>query len=128
MGNMSELARPVMMQHGIFDGIGIYGNLFDESGKRFWILDLVLESPQNSYSEPRQCSYWVCGGEFRTVRGARQLQGYPSTSTFLLDGVTHPPPAERQAALKAIGLWEKYLEETRQAGGQARRVSFLGGT
>lgn len=112
MGNTSELAKPVMMQHGMFDGIGIYGNLFDENGKRFWILDLVVESPENSYSETSTHSYWVCGGDFRTVRGARQLEGYPPTSTFLLDEVTNPPSAERQAALKAIDLWEKYLGKT----------------
>jgi hypothetical protein len=100
-----------MMQHGMFDGIGIYGNLFDENGKRFWILDLVVESPENSYSEPSKHTYWVRSGEFRTVRGSRQLEGYPSTSTFLLDEVVNPSSAERQAALKAIDLWGNYLEK-----------------
>jgi hypothetical protein len=108
MGNTSELARPVTMQHGMFDGIAVYGNLFDENGKRFWILDMVVESTE-PYSEPTMRCYWVCRDNFRTVRGGRLSPDHPFTSTFLLDEIIDPPSAERQAALKAIDLWEKHF-------------------
>jgi hypothetical protein len=108
MGNTSELARPITMQHGMFDGIAVYGNLFDENGKRFWILDMVIESPEQ-YSEPTTRCYWVCRGDFRTVREGRLATEHPFTSTFRLDEVVDPPPAEKLAALKAIDLWEKHF-------------------
>lgn len=108
MGNASELARPVTMQHGMFDGIAVYGNLFDENGKGFWILDMVIESRQ-PYSEPTKRCYWVCRGDFRTVRGGGLSRNYPATSTFLLDELIDPPSAEKQAALKAIDLWERHV-------------------
>jgi hypothetical protein len=108
MGTAFELARPVTMQHGMFDGIAVYGNLFDEAGKRFWILDMVIESPE-PYSEPTKRCYWVCRGDFRTVRGGELSRNYPATSTFLLDELIDPPSTEKQAALRAIGLWERQV-------------------
>jgi hypothetical protein len=110
MGNTFGLAKPVgTMQNGVFDGIPVWGNLFDENGKRFWILDLIVESKENSYAEPTKHSYWVSGGEFRTVRGTL-VQGYLPVSAFQFGEMASPSPAERrdEAAVTDVPLssWE----------------------
>jgi hypothetical protein len=94
------------MRNGVFEGYGVYGNLFEEcSGKRYWILKLVLDSSERSdYSERY---YWISGNEFRNIFQGRLLEGLTPKSNYLLGDVDmNVPLAERQAALKAISTWE----------------------
>jgi hypothetical protein len=106
VGNESKLDRPIMMRHGVFDDYAIYGNLFEEwSGRRYWILNLVQGSTE--YSESSEHSYWVSGDEFRSILEGKLLENLAPSSTIMLGEVVRDLPlAERQAALKAIGIWE----------------------
>lgn len=98
----SEITRSPGDFRGAFGGYAVYGTLFrDQSGKEFWLLNLTRAWSEDRGSSDRY--YWVSETEFR-----RCLGGELTSSTYLLaEVVTDLEPDERQAAMDAIGRWER---------------------
>jgi hypothetical protein len=94
---------------GVFGTYVVHGNLVtDENGLELWLLNVVL--PSSDVSEGSSHTYWISADEFREAGGIT-WRGL-STESVAWRGavVTDVHPAERRAALEAIGLWKTIYE------------------
>jgi hypothetical protein len=112
-----EINRSAGPFYGAFGRYVVYGTLFkDQGGERIWLLNLTRGWADDH--EGSNHDYWVSDDEFREA-GGRNLEALTPRSTYFRGPtVTGLDPAEKQAALEAIGEWEGRGARDLQQGGR----------